>query len=106
MDRFTHTLPERNAMNRYAPCRPRAGFALLATALAALNFSLLVALPAAVEARDGPATLASIEEPHVDSGAQALEQAREARERRHALVARGVDDPARATDRLWARSPD
>jgi hypothetical protein len=95
-------------MNRYVPSRPRAVFAMLATALAALNFAVLVALPAAVEARDdGPAaTLASVEEPHVDSATQALEQARAARERRHELVARGVATSARASDRLWATSPD
>ncbi|HSV17528.1 MAG TPA: hypothetical protein VLR71_03900 [Casimicrobiaceae bacterium] len=94
-------------MNRYAPCRPRAAFAMIAVALAALNFAVLVALPAVVEAPDDrPATLASVEEPHVDSGAQVLERVRAARERRHDLVARGVGNAAHASDRLWARSPD
>lgn len=96
-------------MNRYAPSRPRAFFAMLATALAALNFAVLVALPVTLDLRDaeaGPATLVSVEQPHVDSGMLALEQARAARERRHELVARGVANGARASDRLWARSPD
>jgi hypothetical protein len=94
-------------MNRYAPSRPRAMFAMIATALAALNFAVLVALPAAVEAPDDrPATLASLDEPHVDSGTQALERARAVRERRHDLVARGIGNAAHASDRLWARSPD
>jgi hypothetical protein len=94
-------------MNRYTPYRPRAAFALIATGLAALNLAVLVVLPAMVHGPDdAPATLASAAEPHVDSGARALEQARAARERRHDLVAHNVGSGARAHDRLWASSPD
>ena len=59
-------------MNRYAPRRPRAVFALMATALAVLNFAMLVALPATIETSTDEATLASSEEPHVDSGIRAV----------------------------------
>ena len=94
-------------MNRYAPSRPRATFAMIATALAALNFAVLVALPAAKKTPDKhPTTKTSNDEPHVDSGTQELERARAVRERRHDLVARAIGSAARASDRLWARSPD
>lgn len=93
-------------MKRYAPSHPRARFAMIATALAALNFAVLVALPASLEASGHGVTLAASDEPHVDSGARALEGARAARGRRPDLVARaaGIDAPSR--DRLFSNVAD
>ena len=76
-------------MNRYAPSKPRMAFATIAVLAAALDIGALVVLPAKLETVDAGAEPVATAEPHVDSDRPAV-MAREARERRHDLVARAI----------------
>ena len=76
-------------MNRYQPSKYRLAFGITAMAAAAINFLALVVLPARLDATDAVIHVATgVRMPHVDMGREA--QARDARERRHRLIARAV----------------
>ena len=78
-------------MKRYNPATPRIAFGAIAVATAALNFAVLVVLPAGVDVADADTQLAAANEaalPHTDSSRVAL--AADSRGRRHELIERLV----------------
>ena len=78
-------------MKRYKPTTPRIALGVIAVATAALNFAVLVMLPAGMDVADANEPIATAPEaalPHTDSGRAAL--AADARSHRHELIARLV----------------
>lgn len=81
-------------MNRYRLSTPRAALAAAAVAVAAVNFALLVVLPAQADRAQPDGHVAAAREsalPHTDSGRAAVALAGP-RGRRHELIARIVTD--------------